>query len=168
MSTECHIVREAFDYISRDQEALDIVGHMSDRQSARKIKSFDKTDNPLISIPGSPGIGKSTFLNHFPETNAYKDYVGLGRSPIVSTLTFNSGMPQLMNGEDALGLRMIYRAAMAMGLMKLDFVSFIDYTMEYFFTNLVSRLHCQKFGKCLVLGDLYFWLSMRSARLGVA
>ena len=51
-----HIVREILDYFPREQEALDIVKHMRARKRARKIKLDDKTANPLIAIPGSPGI----------------------------------------------------------------------------------------------------------------
>ena len=40
----------------------------------KSLVKGDKQNNPLISISGAPGIGKSTFLTHFPESKEYQDY----------------------------------------------------------------------------------------------
>lgn len=34
----------------------------------------DKQNNRFTTISGSPGIGKSTFLCHFPESKEYREY----------------------------------------------------------------------------------------------
>jgi hypothetical protein len=67
----------------------------------------------LIAIPGSPGspgIGKSSFLANFPASEAYQNYTRDVRV-IVSALTFNSAMSQKYN---RLGLRVIYGAIQSM------------------------------------------------------
>ena len=84
-----------FDYIPRDIESAEVVKYMVKRQKLRMTRNqFDKISNPLIAVPGSPGIGKSAFLCHFPESSQYKEYINNRSlsSPIVSTLTFNSAM----------------------------------------------------------------------------
>ena len=70
----------------------------------------DKSDNPVITISASPGLGKSSFLVNFPESWAYKNYCNV-LPAIVSTLTFNKGMAF---NKDVLGLRIIYGALRSM------------------------------------------------------
>ena len=80
-----HIVAQEFPYIGRDAEAEDVVQFMEARQGLRQSGSeslSDKAKNPLIALPGSPGVGKSTFLVHFPITAAYRRYRN-ETSPIV-------------------------------------------------------------------------------------
>ena len=136
-----HIVDETFKYISRDVEDRCVVECMRARQALQNIlKSDDKSRNPLIAIPGSPGIGKSTFLCHFPESDAYKEYIGFNRHPIVSILTFNKGMTHSPNNQDALGLRVLYGAAVAMGLICRNDINFEDFTVMFPHYNLHPKL----------------------------
>ncbi len=48
--------------------------------------SSDKMNNPLITIPGLPGIGKSLYLANFTLTPQFKEYVQ-DRAAIISMLT---------------------------------------------------------------------------------
>ena len=89
----------------------------------------DKRNNRVVAIPGSPGIGKSSFLTHFPESQEYYEYLNKV-SPIVSTLTFNSGMEC---EKDLFGLRILYGAAKAMGLFTAE-------TIELSFDDFVKNL----------------------------
>ena len=84
---------------------------MRQRMNARinRVNKEDKMNNPLIAIPGSPGIGKSTFLSKFPASEQYKSYQN---NSIVSTLTFNSGME---SDKNLFELRIIYGACISMG-----------------------------------------------------
>ena len=109
-----HIVEECLPYRDRSGEAERVVQELKNRCAARgKAKNpKDKVHNPLIAIPGSPGSGKSSFFAHFPESTAFQSFLG-SRFPIVSTLTFNSGMD---DGPDSLGARILYGAVRAMGL----------------------------------------------------
>ena len=89
---------------------------MQQRQNLRSENprhSGDKSANKLIALPGCPGIGKSTFMAHFPESEAYKSYVKLrsSSSPIVAPFSFNSMMN---SGEPMLGLRILFGAAECM------------------------------------------------------
>jgi hypothetical protein len=97
----------------------------------------DKINNPLITIPGTPGIGKSTFFAHFPESEAYIDYsINYSTSKkeaIVSTFTFNSGMEYWK--KDLIGLRIMYGTLVSMGLLSnthklANFDSFINEFFE--------------------------------------
>eukprot|EP01031_Cornospumella_fuschlensis_P026170 gene26170-31600_t len=123
------IVDEYFPFRDRETEARVIVKRMLERQKYRaEAKApMDKRCNPMVFIPGSPGIGKSAFLVHFPESEAFQTYVSqlegpgatsVGRPPIVAPLTFNSAMSHhVQKGNDViptLGLRMLYGAAASM------------------------------------------------------
>eukprot|EP01041_Mallomonas_annulata_P030314 gene30314-52429_t len=77
-------------------------------------------------------MGKSTFLCHLPESNAYKEYMN-GTSPIVSIITFTNGMGS--KGADAIALRIIYGAIVSMGLMKAS-----SYPWITFYDNFISSL----------------------------
>ena len=95
-----------------------------DSRDKNPPKQYDKKKNTLIAIPGSPGSGKSTFLAHFPESVAFKCY--LDHHPlIVSTLTFNSAMN---GGRDSIGLRIIFGAAISMGLFNSSYTWLEFYT----------------------------------------
>ena len=61
-----HMVTEGFTYIPRDNEVDNIIEQFNKRQLKRKERnnSADKSVNPFASVPGNPGIGKSTFLCH--------------------------------------------------------------------------------------------------------
>ena len=110
-----------------------MVLEMRSRQAIRitEPNPRDKSKNPLIATPGSPGIGKSTFLSHFPDSKAYKEYVGYNQKPIVSTLTFNSNMGTLGNDRDAFGLRIIFGAALAMGLLSEEELDWEDFAEQF-------------------------------------
>jgi len=89
---------------------------MEARQLNRKLESgilADKSNNKLIALPGCPGIGKSTFMVHFPDSDAYQGYVQeiSDVSPIVSPISFNSAMGG--NGT-CFGLRILYGTAACM------------------------------------------------------
>ena len=109
-----HIVAELLPYRDRSDEAERVVRALKSRCADRVgvEDPRDKTLNPLITIPGSPGSGKSTFFAHFPESTAFQTFLG-SRSPIVSTLTYNSGMD---GGPASIGLRILFGAVRAMGL----------------------------------------------------
>jgi hypothetical protein len=109
-----HIVAENFEYVERPQQQQDVVDAMLLRQALRKKTSTpgDKMRNPLITIPGSPGIGKSSFLANFALMPQFKEYVQ-DRAAIISMFTFNSEMDE---PPDALGLRIIFGAIRSMGL----------------------------------------------------
>ena len=108
-----------FKYLPRDREANEVVKHMVERQQYRdkaEAAAGDKIVNPLIAVPGSPGIGKSSFLSYFPLSDAYKSYAG--PNAIVSTFTFNSMMCTFHGGKDTVGLGILFGAAVSMGLME--------------------------------------------------
>eukprot|EP01031_Cornospumella_fuschlensis_P041129 gene41129-50177_t len=77
------IVDEYFPYRGRETEARAIVKRMLDRQKYRAEAEapIDKSCNPMVFIPGSPGTGKSAFFAHFPESEAYKTYVSQLEGP---------------------------------------------------------------------------------------
>eukprot|EP01031_Cornospumella_fuschlensis_P025254 gene25254-30497_t len=100
--------------IEREGEAKREVDIMLFRQVERSRfgGSHDKSDNPLIAIPGSPGVGKSTFLVHLPDSQPYKEYLaqlyqksGLpAKPPIVVPFIFNSEMsrgPESCRGPES-------------------------------------------------------------------
>jgi hypothetical protein len=93
-----HIVAENFEYVERPQQQQDVVDAMLLRQALRKKTSTpgDKMRNPLITIPGSPGIGKSSFLANFALTPQFKEYVQ-DRAAIISMFTFNSAIDKPCN-----------------------------------------------------------------------
>jgi hypothetical protein len=118
------IVKEFFRFSGREQAAADVSTYFRSRQIERASnpeKAADKSDNPLVSIPGSPGSGKSAFLANFPNSEAYKKYVSEyhgGTSPIVSVLTFNSEMTY---NETIFGVRIIYGALRSMNVITSKF-----------------------------------------------
>eukprot|EP01041_Mallomonas_annulata_P007129 gene7129-14502_t len=130
-----HIVKEKLTFIPREKEANEIVECMRTRRNihiADIVGGNDKVSNLLIAIPGCLGMGKSTFLYHFPDSNAYKEYIN-DSSPIVSIITFSNGMGS--KGVDAIGLRIIYGAIVSMGLMKAS-----SYPWITFYDNFISSL----------------------------
>ena len=165
-----HIGGEFFPYERRYQEERDVVAKMARRQALRARKSSeDKSSNPIIALPSSPGSGKSTFLVHFPSSTAYQEYcMGLTSEddpkipPVVSTLTFNSGMTDYFPGD--FGLRIIYGAAKAMGLFEAENVNW-DFFCDRFSSTtasltakkaivlLQSVFSCTKNTRMLVLVD---------------
>lgn len=77
----------------------------------------DKNDNPFIALPATAGSGKSTELVHFPASAAYQefcDHPDEFHAPIVSLLTFNSGME---GGPISIGLRILFGALACMNLL---------------------------------------------------
>ena len=109
-----HIVDEVFKFIPRPIEFAQVCNYFGFRVNCRKMSKLpkDKRNNRVVAIPGSPGIGKSSFLTHFPESQEYYEYLNKV-SPIVSTLTFNSGMEC---EKDLFGLRILFGASRAMEL----------------------------------------------------
>mmetsp|Transcript_12603 Transcript_12603/g.20961 ORF Transcript_12603/g.20961 Transcript_12603/m.20961 type:complete len:422 (+) Transcript_12603:161-1426(+) len=114
------IVNQAFPYIERVEDAemvtKSLVGRFTQRAQAEE--RTDKIINHLTALPGAPGIGKSTFMVHYPESESYKqycqEYYPTNPAPIVSTVIFNSGMG---GGPSSIGLRILYGAAVAMGII---------------------------------------------------
>jgi hypothetical protein len=93
------------------------VEEMTIRQKKRRNNnSTDKSTNPLVSIPGSPGSGKSTFLAHFPESIQYKSYINKREKydPIVSILSYNNIMGKQYS---SIGLRIIFGCAKSMNII---------------------------------------------------
>jgi broad-specificity NMP kinase len=125
-------------YVARENIDVKVVELIKERQNRRmKVdisRRSDKLYNPLIAIPGSPGIGKSTFFAHFPESEAYINY-SLNKSSkeaaIVSTFTFNNGMEYR---KDVIGLRIIYGTLLSMGLLSYThkFANFKLFLKEFF------------------------------------
>ena len=92
-------IKMAFANVPRNFEAERIVSIIEGRQSSwspdDRYSGRDKEANPLITIPGSPGIGKSRFLLEFPDSAAYKAYIqefSPESESIVAPFTFNSFM----------------------------------------------------------------------------
>jgi hypothetical protein len=127
-----HIVKQYLPYINREEANKNIVNYFKERRKARSddTTGIDKSLNPLIAIPGSPGSGKSTFFVHFPDSNEYKDYCkgdnNESLSPIVSTLTFNG---EMNNYPVSFGLRILYGAARSMTLID-ETVKWSEFTKE--------------------------------------
>lgn len=105
--------------MSRDNNCERAVRLMQERQRLRTVHSTnsiaarDKSSNRLIALPGCKGIGKSTFMAHFPESPEFTNYViqRSKESPIVAPLSFNSAMN---GGGSMLGLRILYGALASM------------------------------------------------------
>jgi hypothetical protein len=113
------IVRQGIPYEAADRfdSAERIVRYMETRQELRLENpraAMDKMINPLIVVLNGPGVGKSTFLVHLIEHPAYQQYCK-GVPAIIAPLTFNSGM---CTAPVALGLRVLFGAATAMGRFK--------------------------------------------------
>eukprot|EP01041_Mallomonas_annulata_P004430 gene4430-8829_t len=123
-----HIVKENSNFIPRENVADEIVQCMKERK--RDGHGGFTYHNHLIALIGSPGMGKSTFLTHFPESEAYKRYLN-GRSPIVSTVTYSNMAPTV--GVEAIGLRIIYGAAVSMGILDKQ-----SYPWELFYNTFIS------------------------------
>eukprot|EP01041_Mallomonas_annulata_P012019 gene12019-25181_t len=136
--SSCHaqgeyIVEEKLKFIPSESVANEIVKCMEERQKRRNDgQGSDKRNNPLLALIGSPGMGKSTFLTHFPESEAYKRYLNGRKSPIVSTVTFANDTATSV-GVEAIGLRIIYGAAVSMGLLDAQ-----SYPWEQFHNNFIS------------------------------
>ena len=125
-----------YDRNSRSLATNEIVDLMTRRHNDRVADTNnpdDKTHNFVIVIPGSPGIGTSTFMQHFPESEEYLTYVkekyaGKEVKPIVIPVTFNSGWDSFPTSE-SFPTRMLYGAALAMGGLKkaeMDWEEFYD------------------------------------------
>ena len=125
------LLLEAFDYSNRELESSNLVDFLAKRRACAQAV-HDKTKNTLNAIPGSPGIGKSAFLAHFPESSAYLSYLkahNCRNSPLVIPVTFNSPM----NGENnAFALRMMYGAYFVMsGTNVVNFPSWSTFFKEF-------------------------------------
>jgi hypothetical protein len=71
-------VDQEFPYVRREEEA-EVLECFKDRIYNRNRKGYtsrDKKVNPIVALPGSPGIGKSTFLMHFPLYSGYTAFCG--------------------------------------------------------------------------------------------
>jgi hypothetical protein len=113
-----------YDGSLRDKEAEEAAGLLSARQERRILGSpTTKEGNPLLSIPGSSGVGKRSFLKHFPCSLAFYNYCAKMKdtaTPIVAPVKF-SGMQSSSYREGiALGLRTIYAACRCMGHIQAD------------------------------------------------
>jgi len=107
-----HFVNEYLPYRRRTFEENKVVRCMMKRQTLRKQEytSTDKMNNALIAIPGSPGIGKSSFLAHLPESEIFQNYSSSSRV-IVSPFTFTNDMSDF---NSSLSLRIIFGAIQGM------------------------------------------------------
>jgi hypothetical protein len=130
------IVNEQFPYVSRPKEEEAVVEAFVERQLARQQGlPEDKQKNPLIAIPGSTGSGKSTFLQNFPSSQAYRTYIESyhqSKQPIVSLITFNSGW-EIKSNENLypyLGLRVVYGAMVYHNRTNISYRDFIDYMIS--------------------------------------
>eukprot|EP01041_Mallomonas_annulata_P013752 gene13752-29246_t len=130
-----HIVEEISKFIPRENEEDKIAKLMEFRQTQRKnyIMPHYERRNPLIALIGSPGMGKSTFLSHFPESEAFKRYLN-GRSPIVSTVTFSNDTATSV-GAEAIGIRIVYGVAVSMGILDTQ-----SYPWKLFHNTFMSSL----------------------------
>eukprot|EP01041_Mallomonas_annulata_P007832 gene7832-16017_t len=128
-----HKIEGQMKFIPYENVANEIVKFMEKRRKRRNDgQGGDKSNNPLLALIGSPGMGKSTFLTHFPESEAYKRYLDGRRSPIVSTVSFSNDTPTSV-GVGAIGLRIIYGAAVSMGLLDVQ-----SYPWEQFHNTFIS------------------------------
>lgn len=77
--------------------------------------SGDEKLNPIIVISGCPGIGKSSFLANFPNSDEFKNYLTdlccNDKGVIVSTLTYIGDMK---SEKDVTGLRLLFGSACCM------------------------------------------------------
>ena len=126
-----HIVKQSFEYQERKNENSMVCDFLRERQMLRKLKSpKDKMNNALITIAGSPGSGKSTFLVNFPSSKEYATFLvdfpvqeNDTISPLVSTVSFNSDMDGC---STLLGLRMLYGIIYSMGIAQPDWLYFCN------------------------------------------
>lgn len=159
------IVGQYFDYLPRSQESSNIVRLMMKRQLNRRglglvdenqLKSIlagpevsyagEKVINPLIAVPGCPGIGKSSFLANFPHCDEFKHYVRelcdneLG--VIVSPVTYVGDM----DGDfDVTGLRFLFGTACSMsGLATNSWNTFVTHFDNYRTLNVVDAVKVLK------------------------
>lgn len=107
---------EHLPYVDRPGDSARVISLMRARRRKRKLdlrkRGADKSRNRLIAVPGCPGIGKSTFLAHFPESVAFSEYINdIKASPIIASLSFNSVMG---GGGTSFGLRILFGAAACM------------------------------------------------------
>lgn len=154
------IVSQYFEFIPRPQESAQIAMHMRRRQLARKgieveadlidkkqLKSImardtrpssgNKRFNPIIVVPGCPGIGKSSFLVNFPLSDV-KGLWGNESEVIVSALTFADDMAV---NKDVAGLRVLFGAACSMsGLKTNSWVRFLSSFREYHTLEVVNAV----------------------------
>lgn len=115
------IVREHFDYMERLTESKLVVNSFLTRQHDRSHRntSADKSINRLVAIPAAPGLGKSTFLVHFPNSKCYQEYCG-NIPPIVAPVSFNGVMTECHFNSvtetptPTFGLRILFGAATTM------------------------------------------------------
>ena len=129
-----HLVKQYFTYLPRDSTSQDIADSMIWRQNKRLLSRSppDKMCNPLITVLGAPGCGKSTFLVNFPASLAFSKYLN-GKSVIVSTLSFTN---RLEGTNDFLGLRIVFAVAISMGLIELDYPWYhFESEFQHFFTK---------------------------------
>ena len=130
-----HIVEESFEFIPREEEEKNIVGHFEYRKMRRQRGKTDKIVNALITTVASPGFGKSTLLVHLPLSKSYRNYIN-NTSPIVSTLSFNSGMG--FETPDVFSLRILYGASQAMGLFENNQQTWFSFQKKWNYIDLTT------------------------------
>jgi hypothetical protein len=113
-----------YDGSLRDKEAEEAAGLLSVRQERRMLGSpTTKECNPLLSIPGSPGVGKRSFLKHFPCSLAFYNYCTKMKdtaTPIVAPVKFSGMQSSCYREGIVFGLRTIYAASRCMGHIQAD------------------------------------------------
>ena len=74
---------------------MEVLKSFKERSNNRQSEynSTSKEDNPVVALPGSPGIGKSTFLSRFPLNSGYITFAG--QPLIVSVITFKANFSKL-------------------------------------------------------------------------
>ena len=100
--------------LDREQEVSATEEKLEKRASDLKGKEFSaKAFSPAILVAQAPGAGKSHFLAAIgEEIPTLYDQHGRNQTPIVSALTFNSGMAdEIENLKADLTLRLLYGAA---------------------------------------------------------
>lgn len=106
---------QALNFVPRDGTAAAVVQCFRNRMVERNKahNPTDKRNNNLLTLPGTPGSGKSSFMAEFPFSAQFKQYAkarqqdeGLDHTPLVALFTFNSGMGY--PHDVAIGLRIIY------------------------------------------------------------
>lgn len=111
-------MKQKLNFVPRHGAAKSVVQCFRNRLKSRSegTSPEDKCNNKLLTLLGTPGSGKSTFLAEFPKSTQYEHYAegrakdeGLDLPPLVALLTFNSGGMDNPN-VPAIGLRIIYGA----------------------------------------------------------
>ena len=136
-----HVAMQYFPYQPRlpEEAAVCAIMHTrwQDRINVPIDAANDKSINPLISIPGSPGSGKSAFLANFPNSKCYKQLLKIRHpesidiQPIVALYSF----PPIFSEDPEVGLRILHGALASMGVWGEQSKSYGVFYKELFGSN---------------------------------